>query len=158
MTTNQTPYQSGKSSLRWGRFSQTGQIYHITTATAQRRPLFQTFHNGRFIVDALRREETMNHAQTLAFVVMPDHFHWLMVLNEARDLSTTVAIVKSLSAKSLNQQMHRSGPVWQAGFYDRAIRRNEDLADVARYIVANPLRARLVRSIRDYPLWDAIWV
>jgi putative transposase len=100
----------------------------------------------------------MNHAQTLAFVVMPDHFHWLMALNEARDLSTIVANVKSLSAKILNQQMHRSGPVWQAGFYDRAIRRSEDLADVARYIVANPLRAKLVRSIGEYPLWDAIWV
>ena len=28
----------------------------------------------------------------------------------------------------------------------------------ARYIVANPLRAGLVKQIGDYPLWDAIWL
>ena len=40
----------------------------------------------------------------------------------------------------------------------KAIQSEEDLADVARYIVANPLRAEIVRSIREYPLWDAKWL
>jgi hypothetical protein len=48
--------------------------------------------------------------------------------------------------------------VWQKGFYDRALRSDEDVAAVARYIVANPLRAGLVDSVREYPFWDAIWV
>ncbi|MGH8412134.1 MAG: REP-associated tyrosine transposase, partial [Pseudomonas sp.] len=38
------------------------------------------------------------------------------------------------------------------------IRRDEDLPAVARYIVANPLRAGLVEKIGDYPLWDAVWL
>jgi hypothetical protein len=29
---------------------------------------------------------------------------------------------------------------------------------VARYIVANPLRAGLVEHLGDYPLWDAVWL
>jgi hypothetical protein len=29
---------------------------------------------------------------------------------------------------------------------------------MARYVVANPLRAGLVQKLGDYPLWDAIWV
>jgi hypothetical protein len=33
-----------------------------------------------------------------------------------------------------------------------------DLQSVARYIVANPLRAGLVKHLGDYPLWDAIWL
>jgi hypothetical protein len=32
------------------------------------------------------------------------------------------------------------------------------LQSVARYIVANPVRAGLVRRVQDYPLWDALWV
>jgi len=32
------------------------------------------------------------------------------------------------------------------------------LRRVARYVVANPMRAGLVKQIGDYPLWDAIWV
>jgi len=156
--TNDKDLHLGTKRLRWGRFSQPGQIYHITTATKERKPLFQTFRNGRFVVNALRREEILNHAETLAYVIMPDHLHWLMALSEASDLSTTVGNVKSRSAKSINSQLARTGPVWQAGFHDRAIRSNEDLPAVARYIVANPLRARLVRRIGEYPLWDAIWL
>lgn len=49
-------------------------------------------------------------------------------------------------------------PLWQDGYHDHALRKEEDLQQVARYIVANPLRAKLVADIGDYPLWDAIWL
>jgi putative transposase len=43
-------------------------------------------------------------------------------------------------------------------FYDHAVRKDEDVQGIARYIVANPLRAGLVKHIGYYPLWDAIWL
>jgi len=48
--------------------------------------------------------------------------------------------------------------VWQDGFHDHALRREEDLKEVARYIIANPVRAGLVTRVGDYPLWDACWL
>jgi len=89
---------------------------------------------------------------------MPDHFHWLMEQGDSSKLSTTVRNVKAHSARKINRSLKRTGPLWQPGFYDRAIRREEDIAAVARYIVANPLRAGLVDRIGDYPLWDAVWL
>ncbi|WP_423251811.1 transposase, partial [Pseudomonas viridiflava] len=41
--------------------------------------------------------------------------------------------------------------VWQKGYHDRAIRREEDVLKAARYIVANPLRAGLVTNVGDFP-------
>jgi hypothetical protein len=32
------------------------------------------------------------------------------------------------------------------------------LVRVARYIIANPLRAELVTSVRHYSLWDSVWI
>jgi hypothetical protein len=32
------------------------------------------------------------------------------------------------------------------------------LLAMARYIVANPLRAGIAHSLADYPHWDAIWL
>lgn len=29
---------------------------------------------------------------------------------------------------------------------------------VARYIIANPIRAKLVRRVGDYPYWNAAWL
>ncbi|TXL18578.1 hypothetical protein BMR04_00075 [Methylococcaceae bacterium HT3] len=48
--------------------------------------------------------------------------------------------------------------LWQDGYHDHAVRKEEDLLQIARYIIANPLRAGLVKKVADYPLWDAIWL
>jgi hypothetical protein len=67
--------------------------------------------------------------------------------------------LKRNSARQVNQRLGRSGAaVWQPGFFDRALRAEDDLVAVARYIVANPLRAGLCRRLGDYPLWDSVWL
>lgn len=66
--------------------------------------------------------------------------------------------IKGRSAISINRVLGSQGQLWQKGFHDRAIRKEEDLQAIARYVVANPLRAGLVDKIGDYPLWDAIWL
>jgi REP element-mobilizing transposase RayT len=143
--------------LRSGLYSESGQIYLLTAVVLNREPLFRNFKNGRLVVDALRTAEREEFATTLAWVVMPDHFHWLIELKNTQ-LPTLMARTKSRIAVTVNRSIRRQGPVWQHGYHDRAIRKEEDLQAVARYIVANPLRAGLVEKIGDYPLWDAIWL
>jgi len=58
----------------------------------------------------------------------------------------------------VNRQLYRSGSLWQDGFHDHALRREEDLKQVAWYIVANPLRAGLADRLGDYPYWNLDWV
>lgn len=142
--------------LRIGRHSAPHQIYMITTVTHQRTPLFDDLYIGRCVVNALRQAETS--AQTLAYVVMPNHLHWLMQLREEASLATTVQLMKTLSARSVNEYNGSKGKVWAKGYYDQALRDEGQVRDFARYIVANPLRSGLVRSIKDYPLWDAVWL
>jgi len=148
----------GVRALRQGRFSGHNHNYHVTTCTREREPIFLDLTLGRTVVRSLKREDDAGHTKTLAFVVMPDHLHWLVQLTGTRSLSVSVNTIKSFASRSINQIIGRSGPVWQKGFYDHALRVEEDLAAVARYIVANPLRAGLTRSVSDYPLWDAIWI
>lgn len=138
--------------LRRGRYSETGRIYLVTAVTHGREPLFLDFPAARRVVLALRQEQELGRARTLAYVVMPEHIHWLLELGEGTDLSRLVGAVKSVVAHA------RGGQVWQAGFHDHALRREEDLAAVARYVVANPLRRGMVKRLADYPHWDAIWL
>jgi hypothetical protein len=41
--------------------------------------------------------------------------------------------------------------LWQAGYYDRILRHDEDSLTVVRYILENPVRAGLVSRFSDYP-------
>lgn len=143
--------------LRTGRYSESGQIYLLTVVVRDRQKVFSQFKNGRLVVDALRKAQQEQFADTLAWVVMPDHFHWLIQLQNIT-LPKLMARTKSRVTVSLNREVGRECSLWQAGFHDRAIRKEEDLQAVARYIVANPLRAGLVKKVGDDPLWDAVWL
>ena len=148
----------GYSQLRKGRFSEANRIYFVTAVTQNRRSVFEDYVIGRLLVRELARERSRGELESLAYVVMPDHLHWLIQLKDGADLSKCIQRTKSFSARVLNAKLGWTGRFWQKGFHDHALRKDEDLFNYARYLVANPLRARLVGSLRDYPLWDAIWV
>ena len=136
-----------------------GHIYLVTTVTHQRQPVFADIRAGRIVIREMMRSERYGDTDTLAFVLMPDHLHWMFCLANNRTLSSVVGAVKRHSARQINEKYSRIGkPVWQRGFHDHALRRDEDVIHAARYIVANPLRAGLVSRIGDYALWDTVWL
>ncbi len=141
--------------LRKGRVSLPGYVYSVTTVTERRLSIFSDWRVGRLVVHEISRAPG---ADTLAFVVMPDHVHWLFALTGSVSLARLVGGFKGRSAHAVNAALGRSGRLWQPGFHDHAIRADEDARRIARYIIANPLRARLVERVGDYPLWDATWL
>ncbi|PIE25540.1 MAG: transposase [Neptuniibacter caesariensis] len=136
--------------LRKGRSSCENQIYHVVLTTHKRRRYFSDPTLARHAVLSLKRLST--DAVTLCFVVMPDHIHWLMQLKGKKGLSETVRLLKIFIGQGAGSA------IFQYGFYDHAIRKEESLVDVARYIVMNPVRAGLCRSVRDYSWWDCIYL
>jgi REP element-mobilizing transposase RayT len=88
---------------------------------------------------------------------MPDHVHWLLELRNG-DLSSVVQKAKSRASRAIRAELGVDSFAWRSGFFDRALRCQTELLPTARYIVANPLRAGLVNSLRDYPHWDAVWL
>ena len=106
----------------------------------------------------MRRLHDEEIVQSLAWVLMPDHLHWVFELGDKKDLSTVMRLFKGRSAKIANEILRRQGPIWQRMYFDHAIRGYEDIKEITRYMVANPVRSGLVENIGDYPYWDAIWL
>jgi REP element-mobilizing transposase RayT len=149
---------TGSRRLRRHRISVPNQVYHVTTVTHGRNPVFADFNRGRIVVDSIRRESASGRCETLCFVVMPDHLHWLVQVSPSSLLSSIVRNVKSYSGQRIRRSFSSADAIWQSGFHDHAMRRDEDLVATARYIIANPVRAGLVKRVGDYPLWDAVWI
>ncbi len=145
--------------LTKGRYSENGRAYFITTVLAEReRRYFEDFSCARLVVAEMRVLHESGAVNSLAWVVMPDHVHWLFHLGKTQTLSSVAKSFKARSAQRVNRYLDRQGALWQKAFYDHAVRKEEDIQGIARYIVANPLRAGLAENIGDYPLWDAIWL
>lgn len=83
------------------------------------------------------------------FVVMPNHFHGIVILKNgcvgagSKPARTPLAEVmrqfKTFSAKKINEMRGTSGrPVWQRGYYDHIIRNEADYLRIWQYIDTNP--------------------
>ncbi|WP_433766058.1 REP-associated tyrosine transposase [Pseudomonas putida] len=151
------PVAANGCHLRKGRYSEPGRIYLITTVTHNRQPVFSDWRSARLLVEQLRAADETEIVTSMAWVVMPDHLHWLLQLQQG-SLADLVCRIKSRSCRSINLMRGVQSRLWQRGYHDRALRRDEDLQAAARYITMNPLRAGLVTRVGDYPLWDAIWI
>jgi putative transposase len=97
-------------------------------------------------------------AELLAWVLMPDHLHLLITLSASGSLQSVVQKLKSNTARELKRYDLSLGKVWASAFHDRALRKEEDLREVARYLVLNPVRAGLVGRVGDYAYWNAVWL
>ena len=146
------------SNLRKGRYSEPGREYLVTIVTHLREQWFKDFYSTRLMVKEMQRLEREGSVTWLAWVVMPDHFYALLSLDGRVSLSEAMNKLKGRSARVINKLLDRTGPFWQSSFYDHALRREEDRLQLARYVVANPLRAGIVERLGDYPHWDSVWL
>jgi putative transposase len=58
-----------------------------------------------------------------------------------------------VARRRLSVEFHRrvDGVLWQDGYFERVLRREEDTAAVIRYVLENPVRAGIVKSVTDFP-------
>jgi REP element-mobilizing transposase RayT len=100
-----------------------------------RRQFLQTFRDQKFAV--------------LAYTFMPDHVHLLVEgTSDASDFRRAVTMVRRRTTLACHTTLR---PLWQDGYYERVLRRDEDSLAVISYILNNPVRAGLVERAVDFP-------
>ena len=125
------------------------------------RSYFITFvTNARMVLSAAARDIVLStivagHLRSYDLyvaVVMPDHVHFIATIYETTNIPQVMKFIKSVSARRIG------GPTWQDEYFDRIVRKKEDLLAKGEYILQNPVRAGLVENIEDYPWKWRRWV
>lgn len=147
-------FGSRSHALRRGRWSEAGRVYLVTVVTAGRIELFSDWCAASEVARLVSSRTAWKHSSLLCWVLMPDHWHGLIELGSEETLSRAVGRAKAHVSRSLNRRIS----LWAHGFHERAIRSHENLRNAARYIIANPVRAGLVRNVGEYSYWDAVWL
>lgn len=148
---------SSRQALRRGRVSIPSQIYLLTTTARHRRPLFADIASARAVSRVIHSASTWRDSRLLAWVLMPDHWHGLLRLGD-EPLGRVMNRFKGGTSRALHAAGEMEGAPWERSFHDHALRSREDVRKVARYIVANPIRAGLVDNVLGYPYWNAVWL
>jgi putative transposase len=119
--------------------------YAITTATYQRRTIFQRTANAELLLDLLFHYRDHGRYLLHGFAIMPDPLHILLTPASGQTIERCAQCVKG--GFSFKLQEHFRGDVWQPGFHQHRIRDQQDFANQLAYIAANPER----RAWHDYP-------
>jgi putative transposase len=124
-------------------------IYFVTLRTAKNKEVFTT-ELSVSETHAILKTCTNKHAfGIIAYCYMPDHLH---VLIEGKQESNLKKFMKEFKQRtSYLHKMKEGTYLWQQSYYDHILRNTESFIRVGRYIVNNPVRAKLVKDFQDYP-------
>ena len=142
--------------LRIGRVWMPNHAYELTMVCEHRRAWFDDPANARVVTALFPLLDAQGLSHSLAWVVMPDHVHWLFQLGN-RPLSYVAQRFKSRSALMLNRLHLRNGRVWQTGYYDHCLRSETALRRHAFYVMENPVPGGLADRIGQYPYAWCRW-
>ncbi len=128
-------------------------IVFITCVTHDRLPYLRELSNVELLFNTMRSVQVIHPFRLLAYVILPDHFHWLMYVSPDHDtFSSILHSVKrnfTLNYKEVHQ-IDVAFNVWQARFWDHVIRDECDFKNHFDYIHWNPVKHRLVERPEDW--------
>src|SRR3954451_19708198 len=131
-----------------------GLVYHALNRGNNRADVFAEPADHEAFREALAKTRARYPFQLFGYCLMTNHFHLLLRPESGQSISR---ILQSLTVAHTwrHHQRHRSvGHVWQGRFKSPVIQEDGHLLAVLRYIEANPLRARMVADLKDYP-WSS---
>jgi len=151
--------------------------YFVTIVTWQREMLFgeivagETPEGGQVVLNEMgkivrdeweRTPQIRREVELGAYVVMPNHLHGVVIINDNDDvyavgatgrsplrphgpkpksLGAIMAGFKSSVTKRINTLHNSPGvPVWQRNYHDRIIRNEREMTRIWNYIESNPAR------------------
>jgi len=124
------------------RIQEGGGIYHVGTRGVRRQAIYRDFHDYEYFERLLEWVCGDHGWRCLAYVEMPNHYHALIETPEP-NLSDGMHRLNFRFANYFNRRYDLTGHVFESRFYSGAVETEEHLFEAARYIVLNPVRARL---------------
>lgn len=130
-----------------------GLPHHVTQRGNNRqRVFFERGDNVKYL-DLLHEHALRHGAEVIAYCLMPNHVHLVVVPSTPNGLQAVLKPVHGQFAQRINRMKLRKGHLWQGRFFSSALDASY-LLNAVRYVELNPVRARLTGKAEDYP-WSS---
>lgn len=135
------------------RVSFPGAIYHIISRGNKRQPIFLCDADRLIFLDIL--ESIIKHYNWIchSYCLMDNHYHLMIETREA-NLSVGMQRLNGLYSQKFNKKHNTVGHVFQGRFQSILLERESYLLELCRYIVLNPVRAKMIEHPKDY-FWSS---
>ena len=128
-------------------------LYHVTARGNDRRALFDEDPDRIAFLEFLAEAVTRFRWSLTAWVLMTNHFH-LVIQTPDANLSRGMHWLNSRYAGWFNRRHKRTGHLFEGRFKSLLIEKERHFNEVLRYVVLNPVRAKMVAGPERYP-WSS---
>jgi putative transposase len=124
--------------------------YSLTFCTPDRAALFVNNDSVSLVRSQILRAAAVEAFNLIAYCFMPDHLHLVVEGTSAHsDLKRFVKLAKQYSG--FHYRQNTGQPLWQRYSYEHVLRDDENLPGKVRYVLENPVRAKIVTAPHEYP-------
>ena len=131
-----------------------GFAYHVINRGNGGATVFQKDGDYRAFLDLLATAKIKHPVMLLGFCLMPNHFHLLVQPKTPEALSAFMQWALTAHVRRYHKHYRSHGHVWQGRFKSFSIQQDEHLLCVLRYVLRNPVRARLAEKPDQWP-WSS---
>lgn len=128
--------------------------YHVINRGNGRQQVFHKDGDYGAFIDVLLGARQRYGVKTLAWCLMPNHFHLLVQPEEAALLNKWIQWVMTTHVRRYHKHYGTSGHLWQGRYKSFLVQDDEHLLTVLRYIEGNPVRAMLSPTAAHWP-WSS---
>lgn len=126
-----------------------GALYHLTSRGNDRKAIFKGDSDRELFLNTLAQVTERFHWICHAYCLMSNHYH-LVVETLDGNLSRGMRQLNGVYTQSFNRQHGRVGHLFQRRFKAIVVQKDSHFMEVCRYVVLNPVRAKMVAHPRQW--------
>ncbi len=135
------------------RIEYAGALYHVTSRGDRQEDIYLDDEDRSNFLSLLAQVSKDYNWLIHAYCLMDNHYH-LLVETPDGNLSKGMRQLNGVYTQITNRYHGKVGHVFQGRYKAVLVQKESYLLELARYIVLNPVRARMVREVKEWP-WSS---
>ncbi len=135
------------------RIEYPGALYHVTARGNARQRIYTQAQDFQAFLELLGKLSARYHWLCQAYCLMSNHYHLLLETPDG-NLSVGMRQLNGIYTQAFNRRHRKVGHLFQGRYHAILVDKDRYWLELARYIVLNPVRARMVKEPQAYP-WSS---
>lgn len=131
-----------------------GYPHHIILRGNNRSDIFYNDNDRRFFIDCLKDTKEKTNSKIYSYCLMTNHLH--LIIEPAKEDGLKI-MMQSLGRRYVQYFNHvhkRTGTLWEGRYKSSLISKDNYLFACNQYVELNPVRAKMVKNLKEYP-WSS---